>query len=90
MILSSFSHFSFLHMAANMYVLWSFSSSAVSMLGREQFVAVYLSAGRSCPGALIGPPLSPLIQRCPQVSFPPSLATPAKWPRGGLDPRWEP
>lgn len=45
MILSSFSHFSFLHMAANMYVLWSFSSSAVSMLGREQFVAVYLSAG---------------------------------------------
>ncbi|XP_034405123.1 presenilins-associated rhomboid-like protein, mitochondrial [Cyclopterus lumpus] len=45
MLLSTFSHFSFLHMAANMYVLWSFSSSAVSMLGREQFVAVYLSAG---------------------------------------------
>uniref|UniRef100_H2T3M7 rhomboid protease n=1 Tax=Takifugu rubripes TaxID=31033 RepID=H2T3M7_TAKRU len=45
MILSSFSHFSFLHMAANMYVLWSFSTSAVSMLGREQFMAVYLSAG---------------------------------------------
>ncbi|KAM9732772.1 LOW QUALITY PROTEIN: presenilin-associated rhomboid-like protein, mitochondrial [Menidia menidia] len=45
MLLSSFSHFSFLHMAANMYVLWSFSSSAVSMLGREQFLALYLSAG---------------------------------------------
>ncbi|XP_070685880.1 presenilin-associated rhomboid-like protein, mitochondrial [Pempheris klunzingeri] len=45
MLLSTFSHFSFFHMAANMYVLWSFSSSAVSMLGREQFVAVYLSAG---------------------------------------------
>ncbi|XP_041655351.1 presenilins-associated rhomboid-like protein, mitochondrial isoform X2 [Cheilinus undulatus] len=45
MLLSSFSHFSFFHMAANMYVLWSFSSSAVSMLGREQFMAVYLSAG---------------------------------------------
>lgn len=45
MLLSTFSHFSFLHMAANMYVLWSFSSSAVSMLGREQFMAVYLSAG---------------------------------------------
>lgn len=45
MILSSFSHFSLLHMAANMYVLWSFSTSAVSMLGREQFMAVYLSAG---------------------------------------------
>ncbi|XP_047191463.1 presenilins-associated rhomboid-like protein, mitochondrial isoform X2 [Scophthalmus maximus] len=45
MLLSTFSHFSFFHMAANMYVLWSFSSSAVSMLGREQFLAVYLSAG---------------------------------------------
>lgn len=60
MILSTFSHFSFFHMAANMYVLWSFSTSAVSMLGREQFVAVYLSAGRPsllCWGALIGHPL---------------------------------
>lgn len=54
MILSSFSHFSFLHMAANMYVLWSFSTSAVSMWGREQFLAVYLSAGMSCCCALIG------------------------------------
>ncbi|XP_053502904.1 presenilins-associated rhomboid-like protein, mitochondrial [Ictalurus furcatus] len=45
MLLSSFSHYSFFHMAANMYVLWSFSSSAVSMMGKEQFVAVYLSAG---------------------------------------------
>ncbi|XP_028276150.1 presenilins-associated rhomboid-like protein, mitochondrial isoform X2 [Parambassis ranga] len=45
MLLSTFSHFSLFHMAANMYVLWSFSTSAVSMLGREQFVAVYLSAG---------------------------------------------
>ncbi|XP_043925949.1 presenilins-associated rhomboid-like protein, mitochondrial [Protopterus annectens] len=45
MILSTFSHFSFFHMAANMYVLWSFSSSIVSMLGREQFLAAYLSAG---------------------------------------------
>lgn len=39
-------------MAANMYVLWSFSTSAVSMLGREQFVAVYLSAGESGPQAV--------------------------------------
>ncbi|XP_030072997.1 presenilin-associated rhomboid-like protein, mitochondrial isoform X2 [Microcaecilia unicolor] len=45
MLLSTFSHFSFLHMMANMYVLWSFSSSIVSLLGREQFLAVYLSAG---------------------------------------------
>ncbi|XP_060097889.1 presenilin-associated rhomboid-like protein, mitochondrial isoform X1 [Heteronotia binoei] len=45
MVLSTFSHFSFLHMAANMYVLWSFSTSIVSLLGREQFMAVYFSAG---------------------------------------------
>ncbi|XP_070801285.1 presenilin-associated rhomboid-like protein, mitochondrial isoform X2 [Pituophis catenifer annectens] len=45
MLLSTFSHFSFLHMVANMYVLWSFSTSIVSILGREQFMAVYLSAG---------------------------------------------
>uniref|UniRef100_UPI00398E623F presenilin-associated rhomboid-like protein, mitochondrial isoform X2 n=1 Tax=Pristiophorus japonicus TaxID=55135 RepID=UPI00398E623F len=45
MVLSTFSHYSFFHMAANMYVLWSFSSSIVSLLGQEQFVAVYLSAG---------------------------------------------
>ncbi|XP_023653928.1 presenilin-associated rhomboid-like protein, mitochondrial [Paramormyrops kingsleyae] len=45
MILSTFSHYSFFHMAANMYVLWSFSSSIVSLLGREQFMAVYMSAG---------------------------------------------
>ncbi|MGH0144123.1 UNVERIFIED_CONTAM: hypothetical protein FKN15_069160 [Acipenser sinensis] len=45
MIFSTFSHYSLFHMAANMYVLWSFSSSAVSLLGREQFMAVYLSAG---------------------------------------------
>ncbi|XP_015132654.1 presenilins-associated rhomboid-like protein, mitochondrial [Gallus gallus] len=45
MLLSTFSHFSLFHMAANMYVLWSFSSSVVSLLGCEQFIAVYLSAG---------------------------------------------
>lgn len=56
MLLSTFSHFSFFHMAANMYVLWSFSTSAVSMLGREQFLAVYLSAGtqRSVSGLVAG------------------------------------
>uniref|UniRef100_A0A4W4H4M7 rhomboid protease n=1 Tax=Electrophorus electricus TaxID=8005 RepID=A0A4W4H4M7_ELEEL len=45
MLLSTFSHYSLLHMAANMYVLWSFSSSIVNLMGREQFMAVYLSAG---------------------------------------------
>ncbi|XP_028817818.1 presenilins-associated rhomboid-like protein, mitochondrial [Denticeps clupeoides] len=45
MLLSTFSHYSLFHMAANMYVLWSFSSSIVSMLGKEQFLALYMSAG---------------------------------------------
>ncbi|XP_063061532.1 presenilin-associated rhomboid-like protein, mitochondrial [Engraulis encrasicolus] len=45
MVLSTFSHYSLFHLAANMYVLWSFSTSIVSMLGKEQFLAVYMSAG---------------------------------------------
>uniref|UniRef100_A0A3B4APZ2 rhomboid protease n=2 Tax=Periophthalmus magnuspinnatus TaxID=409849 RepID=A0A3B4APZ2_9GOBI len=45
MILSTFSHFSIIHMMANMYVLWNFSSGLVSLLGKEQFIAFYLSAG---------------------------------------------
>ncbi len=47
MVLSSFSHYSIIHMLANMYVLWTFSSGIVSLLGKEQFLAVYLSAGES-------------------------------------------
>lgn len=45
MLLSTFSHYSLFHMAANMYVLWSFSSSIINMMGKEQFMALYLSAG---------------------------------------------
>ncbi|XP_043255291.1 presenilins-associated rhomboid-like protein, mitochondrial [Colletes gigas] len=45
MLLSSFSHYSFLHLATNMYVLHSFSSLAVTALGKEQFVALYLTSG---------------------------------------------
>ncbi|XP_077472485.1 presenilin-associated rhomboid-like protein A, mitochondrial isoform X2 [Stigmatopora argus] len=45
MVLSAFSHFSILHLMANMYVLWTFSSAIVSLLGKEQFLAVYMSAG---------------------------------------------
>jgi len=44
MFLSTFSHYSLFHLAANMYVLHSFSG-AVNALGREQFVGLYLSAG---------------------------------------------
>lgn len=45
MLLSTFSHYSIFHLAANMYVLHSFSTVAVSSLGKEQFVAFYLSSG---------------------------------------------
>lgn len=45
MLLSTFSHYSGLHLLANMYVLHSFSTGAVHALGQEQFTALYLSAG---------------------------------------------
>ncbi|XP_039745074.1 presenilins-associated rhomboid-like protein, mitochondrial isoform X1 [Pararge aegeria] len=45
MVLSTFSHYSTLHLAANMYVLYSFMPAAIASLGKEQFVAMYLSAG---------------------------------------------
>ncbi|KAL4220230.1 hypothetical protein ACF0H5_020638 [Mactra antiquata] len=41
--LSAFSHSNFLHFAVNMYVLYSFSNLLIPTLGREQFLAVYLS-----------------------------------------------
>eukprot|EP00095_Tigriopus_kingsejongensis_P007434 snap_masked-scaffold443_size169656-processed-gene-0.9 protein:Tk07434 transcript:snap_masked-scaffold443_size169656-processed-gene-0.9-mRNA-1 annotation:"presenilin rhomboid-like preproprotein" len=45
MILSVFSHSSFFHLAANMYVLNGFMKPGVQILGLEQFLAVYMSAG---------------------------------------------
>ncbi|XP_075167139.1 rhomboid family intramembrane serine protease rho-7 isoform X1 [Haematobia irritans] len=45
MFLSTFSHYSAFHIFANMYVLHSFSNLAVLSLGKEQFLAVYLTAG---------------------------------------------
>jgi len=45
MLLSTFSHYSLFHLAANMYVLHSFSTGAVATLGKEQFLGLYLSAG---------------------------------------------
>ncbi|CAA9994534.1 unnamed protein product [Nesidiocoris tenuis] len=44
MILSAFSHYSPLHILANMYVLHSFSSGAAFMMGKEQFVGFYMAA----------------------------------------------
>ena len=45
MILSAFSHYGSLHLLCNMMVLHSFMGPAVHLLGPEQFLAVYLSAG---------------------------------------------
>ncbi|KAJ8921051.1 hypothetical protein NQ315_015847 [Exocentrus adspersus] len=45
MILSTFSHYSGFHLLANMYVLHSFSTGAVGSLGKEQFLALYMTAG---------------------------------------------
>ncbi|XP_075217505.1 presenilins-associated rhomboid-like protein, mitochondrial isoform X1 [Lycorma delicatula] len=45
LVLSTFSHYSFLHLAANMYVLHSFSEGTVAALGKEQFVGLYMAAG---------------------------------------------
>ena len=45
MLLSTFSHYSGIHLALNMYVLWSFSSAADRLFGREHFLAFYLTAG---------------------------------------------
>lgn len=44
MLFSAFSHYSFFHLFANMYVLWSFAPAITQVLGREQFVATYVSA----------------------------------------------
>ena len=45
MILSTFSHNDIIHLAINMFVLFSFARSGVAVLGKEQFLAVYTSAG---------------------------------------------
>lgn len=45
MILSCFSHSSPLHFTFNMFALYSFSNIATSLLGPEQLIALFLSAG---------------------------------------------
>ncbi|KAH7963657.1 hypothetical protein HPB52_022325 [Rhipicephalus sanguineus] len=52
MFLSTFSHHSFIHLAANMVVLNSFVPTAVALLGREQFLAMYSGAILAVVGAL--------------------------------------
>ncbi|XP_076040491.1 presenilin-associated rhomboid-like protein, mitochondrial isoform X5 [Oratosquilla oratoria] len=45
MVLSTFSHYAIIHFGMNMFVLNTFSSSVGNVLGKEQFLAMYLSAG---------------------------------------------
>jgi len=46
MLLSVFSHNNFIHLAVNMYVLYSFCPVSINrFLGVEQFIALYLTAG---------------------------------------------
>ncbi|CAL8127333.1 unnamed protein product [Orchesella dallaii] len=45
MLLSTFSHYSFFHLCANMFVLHSFLPAAAQIMGKEQFVALYLTSG---------------------------------------------
>ena len=45
MLTSTFSHYNAIHLLCNMYVLHSFSSTLVNVMGKEQFVGFYLSAG---------------------------------------------
>lgn len=44
LLLSAFSHYNLWHIAANMYVLWSFTQVSINLFGKEQWLAVYLSA----------------------------------------------
>lgn len=45
MILSTFTHNDIFHLGINMFVMFSFAQSGVAVLGKEQFLAVYTSAG---------------------------------------------
>jgi len=45
MVLSTFSHYSLVHMGFNMYFLQTLSVPVAHNMGKEQFLAFYLSAG---------------------------------------------
>lgn len=45
MVLSVFSHYNLLHLSVNMYVLHNISTVMGPVLGKEQFLALYLSSG---------------------------------------------
>lgn len=45
MVLATFNHINIMHLSINMFVLFSFAQSGVAVLGKEQFLALYMSAG---------------------------------------------
>jgi len=47
MLLSTFSHTNLMHLVVNMICVWSFAPNVVNLLGKEQAVALYVSAGMS-------------------------------------------
>jgi len=45
LLTSAFSHMDFWHLGINMFVLWSFAPHIEALLGKEQFIAFYLTGG---------------------------------------------
>ncbi|XP_073255927.1 presenilin-associated rhomboid-like protein, mitochondrial [Porites lutea] len=45
LLTSAFSHMDFWHLGVNMFVLWSFAPHVEALLGKEQFIAFYLTGG---------------------------------------------
>ncbi|XP_068733475.1 presenilin-associated rhomboid-like protein, mitochondrial [Montipora capricornis] len=45
LLTSAFSHMDFWHLAVNMFVLWSFAPPIEALLGKEQFIAFYITGG---------------------------------------------
>ena len=45
LLLNTFSHYSLIHLGCNMMVLHSFMPNTVHLMGKEQFLALYLNSG---------------------------------------------
>ncbi|KAI2647156.1 Presenilins-associated rhomboid-like protein, mitochondrial [Labeo rohita] len=77
MVLSSFSHKSVIHMMINMYVLWTFSTSIVSLLGKEQFL--FWSYVLKTATGHLGPSLGAVSFLFQLLSFKSYLKADNKW-----------
>ena len=55
MVTASFSHLTLTHLFCNMLALSSFGTTCIQMMGKEQFLAFYMSAGlASSLGSIAG------------------------------------